>query len=299
MIENLEWLNRNALRAYPFAENSPRASINTGWLLPDFLVVDCNLLVQESPEGIYCSAVTITPRVVSVVLASVSTGQSLALASLTEGNDPQIEVHPLSVGVSGTLTFGPVFEGGNRETLQKHRGLHLFPTSATLETRAYLETGAFPVRGIGIAGSPLLQGTVEIEASDTLKIDVSQGLSGGDPITFFTLGLRKPGDFLSPCEIKTTACDCQAEPIVSINNVLPDESGKIEITLEDSNGRVYQMDPATLSFSLLRTGEALCRRPAMPDAYGRLPVGGRYTQDEKPVTPYVSLQDTSFPSPGQ
>jgi len=52
-MKHHEWLNQNCLRSFPLAEDTGRASLNMGWALPDFILCDASLVVQECDAGIY------------------------------------------------------------------------------------------------------------------------------------------------------------------------------------------------------------------------------------------------------
>lgn len=301
MIENLEWLTRNTLRSFPIKEDAPVVALNTGWTLPNFLLADASLVVPEAEQGLYVSAVTISSRIISVIIASVKTGASLALATTTQGIDApyaRVAVQPLTEGVSGYVSFGSALSEETFAILQKAPGMHVFHPGVLLEAKAYLETGLFPVRSLSLVGMSKIHGETILDASSALEIAVSEGEDNGDPLTFLTLNLTDPTRFLSPCEVSTTPCECPQMPIHSINGVTGDEDGRITIEIVDENGKIYLLGPETLSLSITRTGIELCSRPVMPDEHGRLPSqSGDFTQDAKPETSYKNPADSTFPNP--
>jgi len=300
-MKHHEWLNQNCLRSFPLAEDTGRASLNMGWALPDFILCDASLVVQECDAGIYIQSCTITERVLSIVLASVATGAAIGTASVVKGIDgayARKSLHALVDGVRGFITFGTPFEPGNSEILQRHRGFHIFPTSMVLESHVVLATGPFPVQSLGVSGISGTSGLIEFGGTSAMQISMTQGTHNGDPLDMLQIGLSDPTRFLSPCEQAVTPCDCAAMPILSINGVVPDEQGIITIELVDDNGQVRKLGADVLLFLLTRTGVALCARPVMPDQYGRLPSGsGDFEQDAKPVTDYKVVGDETFPSP--
>ena len=300
-MDNLEWLTRNSLRSFPVVEDAHSVSLNTGWKLPDFLIADALILVESEPAGVYVQSVTISSMIIAVVLGSVQTGRALGTVSTIRGQDDEFArkpIAPLIPGVSGFVTFGSALSDERFRELQDHVGMHLFPTSVVLEGRSVMNVGPFPVRSIGRSIS-MLSGAVSISTNSAMTFQISQGVHNGDPMQIVTMALANPGAFLSPCENPTTQCECPTVPIGSINGVLPDGSGVIHLELVDASGNVYAMAPSVLSFLLTRTGDSLCNRPAMPDAYGRLPLPSGYSSDEKPITPYKAVGDDTFPSPVQ
>lgn len=302
MIQNHEWLTRNTLRSFPLIEDVRAVATNTGWTLPNFLLADISLIVPEAEHGLYVSAVTITPRIISIIIASVLTGKSVALATSTRDISPvyeRVEVRPLADGVSGTVTFGSALEDENFAQLQQHQGLHSFDIGVKLETKAYLDTGLFPVRSLSIFNAPQISGSVSLKAGERLTIDASVGDDNGDPLTFLVLNLVDPTAFLSPCESGTTPCECPVTPIYTINGVTGDVDHRITIEIVDEDGNVYLLAPGILSFTIIKDGTTLCERPVMPDAYGRLPnSAGAYFEDAPPpLTSYQAPGDTTFPLP--
>lgn len=300
-MENSEWLTRNCSRSFPLREDASRLSLNTQWTLPDFFLADASLTVPEADPGIYLGAVMISNKILTVVLASIATGASIAYASVVQGVNNSLDkvaVTPLIPGVSGYLTFGTALDPENFALLQQHQGQHVFATGLILEARCILDTGIFPVTSMAALAAKKITGVVSIDGTDELLIGLGAGEDQGDPVAFLTLSLKNPSRFLSPCEHPMTVCDCPEMPILTINGVAPDQNGTITIEVVDQNGNVYLVDPSVLNFLITRSGIELCNRPKMPDQYGRLPDGtGQYSGDLPPATPYRNPGDTGFPNP--
>lgn len=300
MINTHGWLNRNSLRAYPIRENAFRESFSTGWLLPDHLLADAFLIIPEDGDSVYVSSVTISRMILSVCFSSVISGAVLGSVSAVAGVDrayAQKQVSPLSDGVSGYVAFGSILDTLSFDHLPL--GQHLFDSSVRLETRSVIATGPFPVKSLSAHGRKTIGGSVTLDPGSSMVVSTSTDVDDGDPITYITVGLAIPEEFLSPCETPTSNCQCPSVPITSINGVVGDIDGNITIELLDENASITLMSESVLNFILTRTGES-CSRPVMPDEYGRLADStGDYTHDIKPITPYKSPEDTTFPEPPQ
>lgn len=301
MILNLGWLGRNCVRNYPLREDAPRLALNTSWELNNRILADVFVVAPELEDGVYVSSVTVTRRIISVTFSSTKDDRALGCASAIYGVDEPFARKPLQAlepGVSGTVTFGTILAADFFEDPGLVTGMHLFPSTSLLEARACLSTGPFPVQGLSINGLPKLNGSVELQTNDQLFITRTDGVEGGEPVTYLTLDLVNPASFLSPCEVPTSPCQCSKIPIQNINGVVGDENGAITIEIVDENGAITLLGTSLLNFRMLRTGNVVCERPPMPDEYGRLPDGtGNYAWDTKPITDYTNPLDESFPNP--
>lgn len=299
-MKNHEWLARNSLRSFPVREGSNIIAINSGWTLIPSLLVDVDVFADMPGDFVLClQSVTITRSICSITIGNASSGQSLGYASFVVGvHKPysQIKMEPLADGVSGFVSFGPAMLA--EEYSKMPTGIHTFETSALLESRCGISIGSFPIKTIGARGLDGMSGEVSITLDDAVSVSVSEGEDDGDPISLVSLSLKKPSDFLSPCEEKTTQCDCDSIPIETINGVSGDVEGKITIEIEDESGNLYLIGSHTLLFEIIRTGRSLCSKADVPDSYGRLlGPSGSYDDDLPPTNEYKNPADTTFPLP--
>ena len=108
MIEIHGWLNRNSRRTFPIREDSKLVAENTGWRIPDGLIADL-FVVAPAAQSLCITAVTVTSRIVSVVIGDAVTGESVATASAVIGEGrpyAKKSLIPIAPGVAGTITFG-------------------------------------------------------------------------------------------------------------------------------------------------------------------------------------------------
>jgi len=288
-MTGIEWLNRNSLRSFPIREDANTVSLNTLWTLPTGVLADIFITGPGLEKGVYLSSVCITQQIISVSFAN-SNGTTIATASAVSGVDNSYSRFPLQsiqVGVSGSVSFGDILEPVNFATLPL--GIHLFSSNCQLETRTLMDTGIPPVYALSTISPGLFQGTVSINTNTGFIVMESQGTDNNDPISIFTFSLNSPAVFLSPCENPSTPCECPSTPIYFLNNVPPDANGLITIELILLSGEIIPLliNPSTLAFSILATGDSLCQKPQMPDQWGRLPgPAGNYITDKNPIIPY-------------
>lgn len=299
MISNHEWLARNSIRSFPVREGAIVVSSSSGWSLAPGLIVDAKF-TSDLSEGtsFFLHSVTVSPRICSIVIGDSTTGDSLGCAAFVRGVNGvamPIPIRPVVDGFAGFVTFGPAMLDEMFDSIPK--GMHMFGPDTLFEARCGISIGSMPVRSLatpsGSAG-----GSITVVTNDSLFLSVSRGEDDGDPVDMIQLSLVDPVKFLSPCEGKTSPCECRSIPISSVNGVAGDADGVITLELEDENGNIYLLGKSSLQVSILRSAQALCSKVKTPDQYGRLPgPSGSYDSDAKPVSSYKNPKDKTFPEP--
>lgn len=271
-IIHQEWLNRNSLRRFPLVENSLALS-NRGLHLPDDLIVDATIVAPSAPSGIYLGAVCVTERIVSAVICSVDTNEAIcsAVVNVSHEQYSAVRVDPVIEGVCGFICFGPGLSRERVSELLPWRGTNLFDSSNRFEERCLIETGAFPVRSLGpISSGSGMRGDVALIASGGTKLDVSASTDEtGRPVTQVVVSIDAPEAFRSPCDKLQSGIQCSPPAILSINGVVPDQSGNITVEFIGF-GEVAEQDNGVLLL-VESDGKKNCVRPTMPDASGSLP----------------------------
>ncbi len=78
---NVEWLNQNALRAYPVAEDAPRSDLQGLITVPDYMLVDVVLTVPtQLADLVHVSAIQYTGKFLTLILGR--DGQPLATVTV-------------------------------------------------------------------------------------------------------------------------------------------------------------------------------------------------------------------------
>lgn len=299
MIELHGWLNRNSLRSFPIREDSVLVAENTGWTIPSSLVVDL-FVVAPGASNLCITAVTVTSKIVSVVIGDRDTGESVATASAVIGEGTPYarkDLIAIMPGAAGSIVFGPLVAEGDNGWKSEDQGQHIFGAKTMIESRCVLNPGPFPITSFSPRrGSAPIAGFVSLLTNDQVVVGVSEGEDGGDPLSLVSFDLADPAAFVSPCETRESPCQCRFLPIMSINDVLPDDNGRIFLELVDEHGHIVPLGAHGLSFLLTRTSADICVKPVMPDEYGRLPDAlGEYTSDKPPITVYKNPSDVTFP----
>ena len=298
MITNHEWLTRNELRSYPVREDAPVVSLK-GWELDPSLIVDLMIVGDHAPTDVCLQSITVTPSICSVVLGDATTGESLASATAVIGSELDVDLIPLIDGIGGSLSFGKGLMPDRY--LEVPRGIHEFGAETLIESRCVLLCGAMPVSGlVSPSGESIIRGDIVVSLGQSLDAQIVRSEQDGDPFDQVTLSLKNLSDFISPCEEKSSPCECAGVPISTINGVPGNESGIITIEIEDENGSIYLVGPHVIALLLTAVQNSLCQELEEPDVWGRIKgASGQYSDDVLPITPYNSPEDTTFPLPAE
>jgi len=243
---NVDWLNKNALRAYPVRDTATLKS-TAGINIPTGLIVDC---VMSVPFDMGTTA-SITRIVYSppVLVAEFSIGEHTASVTVSdteahkEYQEYTITFNGDYAGIAkGSCVFG---------TLSIARGVH--SVELPLELRC-VRPSLIGVTGLGTRQAtgittPYATGLIDLVAGSNITLQVI-------PVT----------DQLTQIKINATEteleeeCECaeawaKPKPITSINGVSPDESGNIRIEALDT---CIQLGEATGSVTIEDTCSTPC-----------------------------------------
>jgi hypothetical protein len=242
-----DWLARNEQRNYPLHDLALRQS-ESGVALPNDILVDVHLSIPESAgKAVYMSSVGITPNLASLTFLAVPDNPLELTPSLT----PAVPVAAIRVvrpvvpyknyaveslypGVSGWVSFGT--------GTTKHDGLHLlFPGAASswLCGRCVRIARDLPVTATGKYGlAARLRGLVLLSGSDTISITKERRIISGIERDALVFALKVPAgstlqevlkSFAAPCDSRPAEGTCLSPGLVSINEIVPDLHGNINI----------------------------------------------------------------------
>lgn len=267
-----EWLSRNSVRSYPIRQDAPRTA-SSGFSIPDSLLADVFLCVDNEPNGICISSVCITPAIVTVVFASVTSGESVAMASAFPGRDEALrrkEVHSISSGVSGYVVFGSFLDEEFSDVVSSFSGTNRFDRSCVLETRCVVDVPKFPVASLRASSSlETISGDATMSFGGNLVAAITSGTDlDSEELTYVTISLEDPAQFAPVCAEAPDQSLCGSYPILSINDVVPDINGNITVEFV---GFTSEQIASVMKASLLLTGSAFCSKPALPNDSGQLP----------------------------
>lgn len=254
-IYNVDWLSANATRNYPLDDRATRQD-NTGKLLPNSILSDLNLWRSYTgPDrvGAYVSAVTISPRLVTVVLsgcAGLGVGGEpdghvpLAAVTLTKPITPGQNYPLTSYGedAAGWIAFGPSIN-----ELEPGQWNFSDPAQTAIIPRLVHQDaldGVLAVKRRGFAAE--LKGVVELRSVDPSLLVIEPGLvtiSGDEKrCIVFRLNTEEQGNDIytkvtGPCGGSIEGGGCQRSgAITNINGVSPCcTDGRIDLVLQETD----------------------------------------------------------------
>ncbi len=250
MIVFQEWMNANEQRNYPLHTLATRLDRN-GRELPNNVIADGQIwLPRSAGRLVYISSFGLTPNLVTLTLLAVeenpfcqtssSTGSFVPLAVLEVARPivryKPYRLTPLYPGVGGWLALGDRCEQDEPLTL-----LFDEPEATVFTDRAVRAYNDVPVLSLGKEGSAVgLTGLVRLkgEAGSMVTRREQRTIDGElRNVAVIALDLTQNGvqtlqDLAGVCGHRPQARNCNKTPIVSINDVLPDSAGNINIEFE-------------------------------------------------------------------
>lgn len=182
---NVEWLNQNSQRNYPFRENmrlrpTIDGALSEEYRLPDGCLLDMVLATNFEVQPVaYMSAFTLAGNVATAVISDASDGTVLAVASAVQGDEEQTPVNFTGSGVHddirGTVVFGDLRKVGERIP----DGVYRFSADeSTFEARC-VRPSVPCVSGlyVGVAGyedAPRLRGDVALVAGNNVWLGFNE-----------------------------------------------------------------------------------------------------------------------------
>lgn len=193
-ITNQEWLNSNALRAYPFQEDMQLRPSYDGALLDDYRLPNGAILDMamssssyDDPPRVYMKSFTLAGGVVTVVIANADDDELLASVSFrpdreADGFDPAAPspVNFSGIGVHDDIRGTIVF--GNVDELQRSLpdGIYSYtPEETTFESRCVRPSvpgvsGIYITNSYGAYETRRLRGDVAFMAGRNVRLDFDE-----------------------------------------------------------------------------------------------------------------------------
>lgn len=250
MIVFQEWMNANEQRNYPLHTLATRMDKN-GKELPNDAIVDGQLWLPRSAGRLaYISSFGLTSKLVTLTILATDDNPFCPISSTSAQFVPlavlsvvrpivrykPYQVTPLYPGVGGWFAFGGRCELDEPLTL-----LFDEPEATILTDRAVRAYNDVPVLSLGKEGSATeLTGLVRLKGEAGAVITrKEQRIIGGSvkdvaviALDLTTNGVETLQDLAGTCGHRPQARNCNKAPIVSINDVLPDDVGNIDIEFE-------------------------------------------------------------------
>lgn len=214
---NLGWLTENENRAYPIAENSTCKS-DSGLRLPTSYISDISITAPESHLNIRLAAFGVTPKLVSLVIASDS-GPMLVGTFLRSSLGLPLTLMPVVPGVAGVVVLGSgVANAGN--VILRFGSAAQTGIEASAVSISY-GTGVESINRKGNTSNTAATGAVEFRGGPGVD---TYGSSG----SVVTLSLSEFAALKLNRDIESTL-NCGIKPILTINGVGADSDGRILI----------------------------------------------------------------------
>jgi len=250
------WMNSNELRNYPLHDNATKRSADDV-ILPDNILADMNIMVPESAgRFVYVSSVMLTPGLVSLTFLATDYDPLAPEPSSSSSSSSSVGMIPLAAitvqkpvvlyknypiealypGVAGWVAFG---SGVNEISSASFRFVE--PLDGLLASKAVRAYKDYPVQSLGkterlatLTGLILLRGEGDVVVGSAVR--TINGLKreviaiGLDIATLPENMLRKyAGDCGERPEDQTCA---KGKPFLTVNGVIPDCDGNIDIIFE-------------------------------------------------------------------
>jgi hypothetical protein len=291
---HLEWLNRNSLRSYPIREDQGIIA-SDGFEMPYDLLVDVKISTPYEMESVGVLSVFITTKIISINFCDQDS-VPIATSVFPIGDEfvyGSVGLSPLVDGVAGSAVCGPCAYTDRSSQLMA--GHHVFSTPCWLEKTTCMGLWEFPIKSISAGGFSKLNGSASLTFSGDIRSTLSKGLDASNrPSTFVMLELQNQENYLSKCESVQSVFECGKTPIMSINGVSPDSSGRIFLNFVGFDD--VMSSGGTILVSKTATADELCdqsTRPVIPDECGYLP------GQQPSATPQTATWSVDFDNLGE
>ena len=240
-VRTRNWYAARGTQAYPVDENATGIS-DEGTSLPHDIIVDCSLNWDPGyGQYAFISSVTVTPKIVSIIISACNSTTTVAgFTPLAVVTTPQpvtafthYAVEALQAGVAGFIVFGDVAD--------TYTGRFSTPAQSLLRPACAYPAHGFSVPTVKKYGlNTGLKGLVQLIGADDIEVVPTQVTLNNvetDVIAFrlrAATTLRNPlREYIGPCGNRPESENCVDAGIETINEIVPDEFGNINIVFQD------------------------------------------------------------------
>ena len=239
-VRNQNWYDLQAGRRYPLDDKSTGID-DAGNMLDDSIIVDCHMRFPNTAgEVAFVQAITVSNTLVTIVIGAADKlhqpGQIKTIAALNLVKPVQLNknygVTALFPGVAGWIVFGAGIKNN-------YTARYTAPVQSLILPRCARPYRPLPIPTIGKVNlATALSGIVDIEALAPIVAErktLAVANTAVDAIEFRLDGNLTNVDydpyryFLAECGQRPESGTCPKQPIESINGVLPDCNGNINI----------------------------------------------------------------------
>lgn len=187
---NIEWLNQNAGRAYPFQEDmgrvpyDPNGTALTQARLPNYVIVDMVFTVPGTGEArVYLGQTTYVGNILTLVFRETLASTIIAALTVDIGAHTANKAYPVSGTGDWEDARGWVVLGDLRRLVQDlPEGVYSYPASETLLEARVVRPALRGIRSLRISNngnvSGLLYNHVKLLAGENIRLVVDEGNNG-------------------------------------------------------------------------------------------------------------------------
>lgn len=248
-VLNVEWLNRNSQRAYPFQEDMRRRPIIDGspmndYAIPNGLLLDFIMATNLDPQPqAYVSTMTFAGSAVTLVISNVEDGTVLATVSTAfTGDEDWIPVNFSGSGrhddIRGTAVFGNLAKVAESYP----DGIYSFTSDETMFEARCCRPSVPCVSGIylsdatGSQSGTRLRGDVALVAGQNIRLDYDESRNA------IIINADNRYGFNDKCECETAD---HRQPVLTVNGIstpaVEIEGGDC-VKVEKKEGRILISD---------------------------------------------------------
>ena len=246
---NVEWLNQNSQRAFPFQENMQLRPTIDGvvidrYRIPNETILDLVITTNfDTQPEIYLSALTISNKIVTAVISDVSDDKVLAVASAVQGDSDTNPINFTGYGkhddIRGTIVFGNL----NKVSEKIPDGTYEYQSSETKFEARCVRPSIPCVSGLYLTNisnsyeSIRLRGDVALIAGDNIRLDFDEENNA----IIINADANYEFNDKCGCEQKDNRTEIKTINGISINDVIIEGDGSC-VNVETVDGRIKISD---------------------------------------------------------
>ena len=211
-----DFLNKNTFRNYPLRADASCVG-DDGVLLPTSLLVAARFTLEVGWEHVWIGRIYVNGNYVNALVVSDDGGGPEYVGyfdGVITGDYQTLQLSPLLPQANGSLTFGRL------DALAAYQGFHTFtPETGRFEDSTLTCINPPPVSSITV-GASRLTGRISFEYNNVRKL--------ADP-SILRLEVINKESVKASGDTSARFGSCRTNPIGSMNGVLPDENGNIDI----------------------------------------------------------------------
>lgn len=215
-MTHVDFLNKNTLRSYPLRADTVMVS-QEGATVPKALFSAAQFSVTGNYSKVSLNRIYVDGDYINILVSAKMSNQLVYLGFFDgqiKANYQRLTFSAIDLGVYGMLTVG------TREALADFQGFHTFGSEDMLIEDSLVTYVTPPSVRALLVGTSLVTGRVGLELSNVQKVTNPTDLQ---------LEVVSKDSVKAIGDLSAQFSNCPTNPIGSMNGVLPDENGNIDI----------------------------------------------------------------------